>query len=168
MFIFILVNLFLGLLLKNDSSYGFLLLSDYFLYAGAILLIVNFIATGIKTRKISFTLRYDLFAVGSIFICFSTWPPFFREGSPLFYVLPLYFSFIAAFFTLLCTNSKNGIDRDETNQLHMLPNFVISSPLIIMIFVIVSLALPQHFMLFPIAINLLIARFALACYLDNE
>jgi len=167
MFIFILVNLFLGLLLKNDSSSNFLLLSDYFQYAGAILLIVNFIAAVIKTKKIPFGFHYDLFAVGSILIWFSYWPPYFREGSPLFYVLPLYFAFIAAFFTLTFTNRKNGLEPDEINKLQMFPNFVITSPLTIMTCVIVSLALPQHFMLFPIAITLLIAHFSLACYLRN-
>lgn len=168
MFIFILVNACLGLLLKNDSSSTTLFLSSYFLYAGEFLVIINFIATWIKTIKVPFTLRYDLFAVGSILICFSYWPPFFREGSPLFYVLPLYFAFIAAFSTLTIGNKENSLEQDEENQLHRLPNFVISNPIIIMACVITSLALPQHFMLFPIAMTLLIARFSLASYLKNE
>ncbi|MCK5831533.1 MAG: hypothetical protein KAH20_14655 [Methylococcales bacterium] len=168
MFIFILVNLLLGLLLKSDTSDIFLLLSNYFQYTGSVLLLITFIATGIKTKQISFTFRYDLFAVGSILIWFSYWPPFFREGSPMFYILPLYFAFLTAFFTLVGINSKNGAQQDEINQLYRLPNFVISSPLIIMTCVIISLTLPQHFMLFPIAITLLVARYSLACYLDNE
>lgn len=168
MFIFILVNVCLGLLLKNDSSSTTLFSSSYFHYAGAFLVIINFIATWIKTKKIPFTLRYDLFAVGSIIICFSYWPPFFREGSPLFYALPFYFSFIAAFFTLITGNKENSLVQDEANQMHRLPNFVFSSPIIIKICVMVSLALPQHFMLFPIAMTLLVARFSLASYLRSS
>ncbi|MCF6203149.1 MAG: hypothetical protein L3J59_05675 [Methylococcaceae bacterium] len=135
--------------------------TEYSQYAGILLLILNFIAIGIQTKKIHFSLCYDLFAVGSILVWLSYWPPFFREGSPIFYVFSLYFAFITAFLSLLFKAQKESMSIDEIKNLQMLANYRLASPLVFLTVVIMSLAFPEHFLLFPVAITLLIIRFSL-------
>ncbi len=162
MYIFLLMNLFLGFYFKSNSFAISLFQSDYFLYITVPLLTVNFVVMWVQSKKIPINLQYDLFAVGSILIWLSYWPPFFREESPLFYVFSLYFSFITAFFSLLFKTQKENMSIDEIKNLQMLSNFKISSPFFIMAAVLISLAFPEHFLLFPLTITLLIIRFSLA------
>ncbi len=168
MYIFILLNLLMAFVLKNDNIIRTVFLSDYALYLGESLLVVILIATGIKFRQINYKLRYDLFAVGALLIWFAYWPPFFRQDSPLFYIYPLYFALITALFALVFIKKPEQIKRDERAWLQWLSDTGRFNPFIIMVCVAISLFLPQQFMLFPLTVSLLVMRFALACCLDNE
>ena len=168
MFVFILLNLCLGFFLNKGSLFYTLLISDISLYAGIFLLLSNVLATWFKYRKISFKLRYDLFAVGALLVWISSWPPFFRFGSPVFQYFPLYFAFITALFSIIFITKGENMDPDAVKLLQWLSDSGRFNPVIIMIAVMISLALPQHFLLFPVTITLLVMRFALASCLNNE
>ncbi len=168
MYIFIFLNMFLVFFLNSDSFVKLLFQSEYSQYVGVFLLVLNFVAIGIQTKKIPFSLCYDLFAVGSILVWLSYWPLFFREGSPIFYVFSLYFSFITAFLSLLFKTHKESMSNDEIKNLQMLANYRLANPLVFLVAVIISLAFPGHFLLFPVAITLLIIRFSLAYCLYNK
>ena len=168
MFAFILLNLCIGFFLKDGSLLHNLFLSDATLYSGIILLVASLIATWFKYRKISFKLRYDLFAVGALLVWIAYWPPFFRFGSPMFHYFPLYFAFITALSSILFITKRENMDPDAVKLLQWLSDSGRFNPVIIMIAVIISLALPQHFLLFPVTITILVMRFALACCLNNE
>jgi len=168
MYIFILLNMFLVFFLNSDSSVQLLFQSEYSLYIGIFLLVLNFVSIGSQTKRIPFSLCYDLFAVGSVLVWLSYWPPFFREESPLFYVFSLYFSFITAFFSLLFKTQKESLGVDDIKNLQMLSNYRLTSPLIFLTTVIMSLVFPGHFLLFPVAITLLIIRFSLTDCLYNK
>lgn len=168
MYIFILLNMFLVFFLNSDSSVQLLFQSEYSLYVGVFLLVLNFVSIGTQTKKIPFSLSYDLFAVGSVLVWCSYWPPFFREESPLFYVFSLYFAFITAFFSLLFKTQKESMGIDDIKNLQMLSNYRLTNPLVFLTAVIISLAFPGHFLLFPVAITLLIIRFSLTyCLYDK-
>ncbi|MCK5888746.1 MAG: hypothetical protein KAG19_02265 [Methylococcales bacterium] len=168
MFIFICLNLVIGLLVKMDMLERLFFLSDGLMMTGIFLLVIAAVAQIFKLKKVSWTWRYDLFAIGSLLVWFGYWPPFFREESPVFYAYPLYFAFVTAFFSLLVANGKAVIDTDEVKRLKGLPSFGMSNPLIVMGAVAASLYFPQHFMLYPITMTLLIIRFSLACCLEGE
>jgi len=168
MFIFILLNLYIGFLLKEESFFHDLLLSDVSLYIGVGLLIVNVIASWFKFDKIPFKLRYDLFGVGALLVWFSYWPPFFRFGSPLFQYFPMYFAFITALFSVVFITKRENMDPDAVTLLQWLSDSGRFNPIIIMIAVMISLALPQYFLLFPVTVTLFVMRFALASCLNNE
>jgi len=123
---------------------------------------------GYKYIKLSYKVRYDMFAVGALLVWFSYWPPFFRVESPIFYLYPLYFSLITALFSLIFITKRDQIDADALLWLQWLSDSGRFNPVVIMLGVIISLALPQQFMLFPLAISLLVLRFSLACCLNNE
>jgi len=168
MYLFIILNFCMAFLLKDDSIFRVVFMSDFFLYLGGGLLLLNFIASWIEYKKIAYQLRYDLFAVGALLVWFSYWPAFFREGSPLFYVYPLYFALITALFSLVFIKKREHIDPDALVWLQWLSDTGRFNPIVIMVCVCVSLFLPQQFMLFPMTMSLLVMRYALACCLDNE
>ena len=168
MFIFIFLNLVVTFIFKLDSSIGLLFWSEFTLYFGMALLLLNFIATATKLKIFPFKLRYDLFAVGALLVWFSYWPPFFREGTPVFDIFPLYFAFISALFSLLFITKRENMDPDAVIFMQWLSDSGRFNPLVIMLGVMVSLAFPQHFLLFPVTITLWVTRFALACSLNNE
>jgi len=168
MYLFILLNLSMAFFLKDDNIFRTVFLSDYALYLGGGLLTLTFVASWIKFNKISYLIRYDLFAVGALLVWFSYWPPFFRVGSPLFYLYPSYFSLITALFSLAFIKKREHIDTDALDWLQWLSDSGRFNPLIIKACVAISLFLPEQFMLFPLTISLLVMRFALACCLDNE
>lgn len=168
MFVFLFLNLCMGFFLKDENSFKNLLMSDYSLYTGGILIVGSFIASCFKLKKISFKFRYDLFAVGSLLVWYSYWPPFFRFGSPMFEYYPLYFAFITALFSLLFIKKLENIDPEAVTFLLWLSDSGRFNPLIIMIAVIISLIMPEHFLLYPVTVTLLVIRFVLASCLDNE
>ncbi len=168
MYLFILLNLCIVFFLNDDSTFRTMFLSDYFIYIGAILLLCGFVMAWVKFKKINYRIRYDLFAVGALLVWFSYWPDFFREGSPLFYLYPTYFAFITALFSLVFITKRERIDPDALDWLEWLSDTGRFNPLIIMACVIISLFLPQQFILFPLTMSLLIMRFTLACCLGNE
>ena len=168
MYIFILVNLCMGFLLQTKTPLHTFLLSDTSLYLGCVLVLINIIATGFKFKKIHYRLRYDLFAVGSILIWFAYWPPFFRYGTPMFDYFPLYFALITAFFSLAFITHPENMDPDATTFLQWLSDSGRFNPLFIMLAVIAGLAMPQHFLLYPAAMTILVIRYTLASCLNNE
>jgi hypothetical protein len=158
----------MGFFLKDENLFKSLLMSDYSLYIGIFLIVGNFIASCLKLKKISFKFRYDLFAMGSLLVWYSYWPPFFRFGSPMFEYYPLYFAFITALFSLLFIKKLENMDPDAVTFLLWLSDSGRFNPIIIMVAVIISLGIPEHFLLYPVTVTLLVIRFALACCLDNE
>ncbi len=168
MFLFLLLNLCMGFFLKDESYFKALFMSDFSLYTGGTFLLVSFITSCLSTKKISFTYRYDLFAVGSLLVWFSYWPPFFRFGSPMFEYYPLYFALITALSSLFFITKPENMDPDAVTFLQWLSDSGRFNPIIIMIGVIISLAMPEHFLLYPVTVSLLVMRYAVASCLGNE
>ena len=158
----------MAFVLREETVFRTVFLSDYAFYTGSFLLVFNFVITSFNYKKIAYKLRYDLFAVGALLVWFSYWPGFFRVGSPLFFIYPLYFALVTALFSLLFVHERERIDPDALHWLQWLSDSGRFNPALIMLGVMVSLALPQQFMLFALAISLLVMRFALACCLNNE
>jgi len=168
MFLFIVLNLCVVFFLKTERLTLEIFQSNSLLFTGVFLLILNFIAMVIKFKKLSFKWRYDLFAVGSIFVCLSYWPPFFRQGSPVFISFLFYFAFISALFSILFIKKSEDIEPEVKEYLQWLSSSGRFNPLVIMLAVMVSLAFPQHFLLFPITMTLLVIRYSMACSLNSE
>lgn len=168
MYIFILVNLFIGFLLAKKTPLYDFLLSDISLYLGCFLLLFSFLLTGLKRKILPYKLRYDLFAVGSVLVWFAYWPPYFIYGSPLFDYFPLYFAFITALFSIVFITKRENMDPDAITFLQWLSDSGRFHPAIIMLGVIIGLAMPRHFLLFPATLTIFIMRFTLASCLDNE
>jgi hypothetical protein len=168
MYIFILVNLCLGFLLEKKTPLHSFLLSDYIFYFACFLMLLTLLATAFKYKKINYKWRYDLFAVGAVLVWFSYWPAFFRFATPMFDLFPLYFAFITAFFSIVFITKRENIDPNALTFLQWLSDSGRFNPVIVMIAVIIGLAIPGHFLLFPASLTILALRYTLARCLDNE
>jgi len=168
MFLFIILDLCVVFFLKTERLTPEEFQLNSLLYTGIFLLILNFVAMAVRFKKLSFKWRYDLFAVGSVFVWLSYWPPFFRLGSPVFISFLFYFAFISALFSILFIKKAEKLEPEVEEYLNWLSNSGRFNPLVIMIAVMVSLAFPQHFLLFPVTVTLLVIRYSMACSLDSE
>jgi len=168
MIVFIFLNLYIAIILQDSGVMYDILASEYSIYTGLVVLISCFIATATNFKRFAYRLRYDLFACSALLIWFSYWPDFFRVGSPIFKLYPLYFAFITAFFSLVFVTKRDRIDEDALVFLQWLSDSGRFNPAFIMLGVIVSLWFPEYFMLFPVLITMWVIRYTLACCLNNE
>ena len=86
----------------------------------------------------------------------------------MFQYFPMYFSFITAFFSVVFITKRENMAPDAVTLLQWLSDSGRFNPIVIMIAVMISLVLPQYFLLFPVTVTILVMRFALACCLNNE
>ncbi len=168
MYIFIAHSLILGLLVEQESTLYLILRSEWLCYLGGFIMLISFLANLFKFKRFSFHLYYDLYATGALFVWYAYWPSFFTYSTPIFKVLPLYFTVLTALSSLFFIKSRNQIDPDALVWLQWLSDSGRFHPLWIMLGLAASLFMTQHFLIFPVMLTLFIIRFALACCLDKN
>ncbi len=168
MYLFSIVNLAIVVFLDDSHRFQAVLEHEWFMYAGIALMVLNFAASFGRLKKWPYALRYDLFAVGALLVWAQYWPPFFRFGTPMFFVFPIYFLVMSIFVASVFIYHRERIPDETLRMMQWLSDSGRFNPQLIMAGVMLSLYFPQHFLLFPSTITLLLFRFALACCLDNE
>jgi len=164
--LFIVFSLTLCFLVQTVSSLQSVLVSPFFIYTGLILAITSII--GITFKKMQATLWYDIFSGSTLIVWFAYWKPLFTVDSPLFFFYPLYFALITAFFSLFIIGQQDKIDKESFNIMKSFSKKSITQPWIVMLCVLASLELQQHFLLYPIMMTFLIMRFALSSCLEER
>nr|WP_305908849.1 hypothetical protein [Methylomarinum sp. Ch1-1]MDP4521710.1 hypothetical protein [Methylomarinum sp. Ch1-1] len=152
-------------LMETEHRLMALLTSELPIYLGAAFIIGAALLAWF--RKVSCHVWYDLFASGSVLVWLPFWYPDFRDGSPLFFYLPLYFALITALFTLVFIKKREQIEPEMLQFLQWLFDSGRFNPVLIGIFVVVGLFVKQHFLLYPVAMTLFIVRYTLASSLDE-
>lgn len=164
--LFITLSLAFSFIVQNAGSLQSLLDSQIANYIG-IALAVGSIA-GIVLKKSMAKIWYDAFASGALLVWFSYWKPLFKDDSPIFFFYPLYFAFITAFVSLVFIQRFQVIDYATFRYMESFTDQNKLSPWFLMTGVLVSLALHQYFLLFPIMMTLLVVRFALTICLEQH
>lgn len=164
--LFIFLSLALCFMEQTAASLQNLLISPLFLYTGLTLAIISI--AGIAFKKMPTTLWYDIFASSSLIVWFAYWKPLFNDDAPMFFFYPLYFALITAFVFLIVIGQQQKIDDESFKFMKSLSKKSIIQPWIIMLCVLASLELQQHFLLYPILMTLLIIRFALSSCLEGR
>jgi len=163
--IFIALSLAIGFLAQTANPLQNLLIAPAFIYIGTTLAVICIAGSIIK--KLPTRLYFDLFAASTLLIWFAYWKTlFFKDDSPVFFSYPLYFAFMTAFVSLAFISKRHKIDAQSFHQMQVLSAKSKLQPWIIMTATLASLALPQHYLLYPILMTLLIFRFALASCLE--
>jgi hypothetical protein len=111
---------------------------------------------------------YDIFSSSTLIVWFAYWKPLFKDDSPVFFFYPLYFALMTAFVSLFFIGQRHKIDDESFRLMLSLSKKNISQPWVVMLCVLGSLELQQHFMLYPTLMTLLIMRFALASCLEGR
>ena len=165
MYFFILLSLTLGFFVGTESVLLRYFLTDIALYAGLCCIAGALIPAGLG--KLSAKIWYDLFAAGTVLVWLPYWYPDFRDGSPVFFYFPLFFALISALFSLVFIKQRQQIDEQTLKFLRWLSDSGRFNPVIIVVFVLLGLYFKHHFLLYPVAMSLLVMRYALAICLEE-
>ncbi|MGR8934004.1 MAG: hypothetical protein ACU837_06380 [Gammaproteobacteria bacterium] len=162
---FIICSLLLSFLVQNDSPYVALLASPTALIFGLAAIAASLI--GALLKKMPGSLWHDLFAAGTLVTWFAYWHEIFNDDALMFYFFPLYFALLTALITLLVVNRIEHFDDESFAQLRFLQqNARLNTPAIV-IFVLSSVVITRHYMLYPIAMTLFVMRYMLTRCLET-
>jgi len=166
MFIFISLSLALCFLVQTGSPLLKLLDAPVFIYAALAIAVACIVRMIFKKGAAKIWL--DVFAGSVLIAWFAYWRSLFNEDSPIFFFFPLYFVFMAAFIELFFAGQQHKMDAATLRQMQMLAKRNVVQPWMIMLGVLASLALQQHYLLYPVTMTLLLIRFALFSYLEHK
>ena len=163
--LFIALSLTLCFLVQTASPLQSVLVKPFIIYIGLAVAIVSIL--GSLFKKLSAIIWYDIFSSSTLLVWFAYWNPLFKDDSPIFFFYPVYFALMTAFVTLFFIGQRHKIDDESFRLMQFLSKKSITEPWVIMICVLGSLELQQHFMLYPVMMTLLIMRFALASCMEG-
>jgi hypothetical protein len=168
MLVFISLSIALCFLIEIASPLQTLLSSPPFIYIGLTGSILSIVVVFFK--KLSDNIAYDAFSTSTLILWFAYWKPMpmFTADSPVFFYFPLYFALMAAFFILLLTNQSQQIDRETLQYMHHIDKERAMPAWSLMLCVLGSLAVTQHYMLYPVLMTLLMLRFAFSSCLQDR
>jgi hypothetical protein len=164
--VFIILSLGLCYLVETANPVQDILTSPVFIYIGLACAVISII--GIFFKAFRENIWYDIFFSGTLLNWFASWKPFFNEQSPMFFFFPLYFALATAFATFILIGRRQSIDRQTNEYMRAFVEKSGMEPWILMIFIIGSLQLQHHFMLFPVLMTLLLVRFTLSGCLQSR
>jgi len=163
-FLFIVFSLVLSFLVQSDSPWLALVQNTVVLYSGLGICIASFVIALLKKNKA--IIFHDVFAVSSLLVWFSYWRTLFNEESPFFFVFPLYFVFIGAVIESLLLSQQSKPDQETLGYMYAIASNSRLQLWLVMVVVLISLGLEEHYLLYPTAITILLIRIALHRYLE--
>ena len=164
--LFIALSLALCFVVQSASSLQSLLAAPLLIYISLAIAIISIF--GSMFKKMSVMIWYDIFSSSTLLVWFAYWKPLFKDESPVFFFYPLYFALMTAFVSIFFIGQRDKIDDESFRFMLSLSKKPIIQPWLIMLCVLGSLELEQHFMLYPTLMTLLIMRFALAGCLEGR
>ncbi len=160
MYLFILLSLLLSFSVAAEIHQVFILYSEYLMYLGFIFITASMVMYAFHAFPCR--IHYDGFATGSLMVWFPYWYPDFIEGSPVFIYFPLYYAFVTAVTSLIFIINKENVEAETLTLMQWLSDSGRFHPVMIALFVLAGVYFKQHFLLYPVAITLLVSRYALA------
>lgn len=164
--LFILLSLTLCFMVQTASSLQSVLATPILIYICTPVAIISIV--GSLFKKLSALIWYDIFSSSSLLVWFAYWKPLFKDDSPIFFFYPVYFALMTAFVSLFFIGQRHKIDNESFHFMQFISTKSIIQPWVVMLCVLGSLELQQHFLLYPVMMTLLIMRFALAGCLEGR
>jgi hypothetical protein len=160
MLLFIAASLALSFIVQTESPLQDILTSSVFVYIGLSGAAVAI--AGMILKKGTQRLWYDLFFTGSLLAWYAYWQPIFGRDSPMFFFFPLFFVGMTVFVSLAFINQRDKIDGETLYRMRLLSAQAGLQPWILMVCVLASLELQEHYLVYPTLTVLLLLRFALS------
>lgn len=157
------ISLSLGLCVAERFAVSSFLVNDFLLYGCLISALVAIVFTYLK--KFSDMLLYDWFSSSTLLVWFAYWKPLFEKDSPMFFFYPLYFAMTTSLIILLL-NNRYRIDETTKKYMQRWDRESAMPAWSLMTFVLGSLALLQHYQIYPVLMTLLVLRFAFSLCLE--
>lgn len=164
-YLFIVASLGLSILLHGASPWLVSLTNPAFCYAG--LGVAGLCLLTVMVKKNPPSLSFDVFAVASLLVWFSRWQPLFKDDTPVFFFFSLYFLFVVAFIELALINQQTRVDEPTLSAMRAFARDSRVRPWLVMVVVLGSLGLEEHYLLYPIAMTVLLIRVAMHRYLGE-
>ncbi len=160
MSIFIICCLLLAFLVKSQSIYlPFLISQSVWVIAGCLALVFWLVGCA---KKLSASVWHEGFACGALWAWYGNWQPLFNPEAPMFYVFPIYFALLTTWLTLAVVRKSAYFDVESRETLrYFQANLARFDTRFFAGLVLASLALPEHYLLYPIAMTLFMVRHAL-------
>lgn len=117
--------------------------------------------------RIHYGWRYDLFSFGCLLTWFAYWRRFFEIGAPVYSFYPVYFVLLSVFVTHFVINRRSRLAADQIQLMRILYDFVGMRAHILVVLVLASLLIPGHYLIYPIAMTVLLVRYAFAVCLEE-
>jgi hypothetical protein len=165
MLIFISLSLAISFIVQTENPARDVLSSPLIIYLGLAGAGIGIL--GSIVRKRPERLWYDLFAGSTLLIWFAYWQPLFGEESPMFFFFPLFFAFMAAFLALALIGQKNRLDSETLRQMRILSEQNGLQPWVIMLCVLGSLELQEHYLIYPVMTVILLLRHTLSACIER-
>jgi hypothetical protein len=166
MFLFIALALGLCFIQETASPLATLLVSPIFIYGGLVTAIVSIVS--LFFQKIPEKIACDIFSSGTLLLWFAYWNPLFGADSPIFFFYPLFFAVMSALFTLFLSNQNHRIDKESLRYMRYVNQERVMSSWFIMVCVLLSLLVHQHYQLYMVLMVLLMLRLAFSSCIEEE
>ncbi len=166
MLVFIALSLGLCFIQEFNDSLLIILVSPFFIYAGLASALVGIVS--MFFNKLPIIVGYELFSGGTLLLWFAYWKTLFKPDSPIFFFFPLYFALMSAFITLFLSDQSHRLDKESLRYMKYLDEERILPAWSLMVCVLISLEMRQHYQLYPVLMTLLMLRFAFSSCLQTE
>lgn len=104
---------------------------------------------------------HDGFACAGLWTWYGYWSPMFSDGSPQFSVFPVYFALLSSWMLLGLINKSSQFDWESQESLRYLQKYLARfDTCVVAGLVLICLALPEHYLSYPIAMTFFIVRSA--------
>lgn len=157
--IFIICCLLLTSLIEIQSPYLVVLNIDAVWMAAACLAAL-FLGAGCL-KLASSSVWQDGFAVAGLWTWYGYWQPQFSEGSPQFSIFPVYFALLSSWMLRGVIERSPHFDWESQQTLRHFQKYLSRfDPCLMAGLVLVSLAFPEHYLSYPLAMTFFIVRSA--------
>lgn len=166
MLVFIALSLSLCFIQQFADSLVTILVLPFFIYAGLVAALAGIV--GMFFNKLPTIVSYEVFSSGTLLLWFAYWKDLFKPDSPIFFAYPLYFALMSAFITLFLSDQSHRIDKESLNYMRYLDKERVMPAWALMLCVLGSLEVRQHYQLYPVLMTLLMLRFAFSSCVQAE
>lgn len=112
-------------------------------------------------KKLSASVWHDGFVCGLLWAWYAGWQPIYGDEVPMFYGFPLYFALLTEWSLLAIVNRSARFDEASQASLRYMHRHMLRfDTRMIAAFVLASLMVPEHYLLYPIAMTSFIVRYA--------
>jgi len=161
---FIICSVSLAALVQNQNQFLSLLATPVALGVGLALMAASLLAGYFK--KAPTVIWHDGFATSGLLVWYAYWMQEFNYDAPMFFFFPLYFALLTSIVTITLINKSEYFDLESIRHLRHLEKNSYFNIGTIVVFVLISLLITRHYMLYPIAMTFFIIRHTMTVCLE--
>jgi hypothetical protein len=164
MIVFIISCLLVAFLAQNQNPYLLLLTSPIGLGVSAFVIVFSLGMAYFK--KTPSLIWHDTFSTAALLLWYGYWQPQFDPNAPMFVFFPLYFALFASIVTWTLILKSQRFDTESVLALRHLNKIIRFDMPVAVVFVLVSIAIPEHYGLYMIAMTFFIMRHTIIVCLE--